>query len=135
MEYRFNENNFTDEVIKSDVPVMIDFYAEWCGPCRMMSPVVEEFAKDFEGRVKIGKINVDEESELAMRFGVQSIPSFVFIKDGKVVELRLHQGRQGRRQGNWRNAEADFKKLPGRSRGRLKTYKQPLPAKSKILRN
>ena len=100
MEYRFNENNFTDEVIKSDVPVMIDFYAEWCGPCRMMSPVVEEFAKDFEGRVKIG---------------------------------RLHQGRQGRRQGNWRNAEADFKKLPGRSRGRLKTYKQPLPAKSKIL--
>ena len=86
MEYRFNENNFTDEVIKSDVPVMIDFYAEWCGPCRMMSPVVEEFAKDFEGRVKIGKINVDEESELAMRFGVQSIPSFVFIKDGKVVD-------------------------------------------------
>ena len=86
MEYRFNENNFTDEVIKSDVPVMIDFYAEWCGPCRMMSPVVEEFAKDFEGRVKIGKINVDEESELAMRFGVQSIPSFVFIKDGKEVD-------------------------------------------------
>ena len=86
MEYRFNENNFTDEVIKSDVPVMIDFYAEWCGPCLMMSPVVEEFAKDFEGRVKIGKINVDEESELAMRFGVQSIPSFVFIKDGKVIE-------------------------------------------------
>ena len=86
MEYRFNENNFTDEVIKSDVPVMIDFYAEWCGPCRMMSPVVEEFAKDFEGRVKIGKINVDEESDLAMRFGVQSIPSFVFIKDGKVVD-------------------------------------------------
>ena len=86
MEYRFNENNFTDEVIKSDVPVMIDFYAEWCGPCRMMSPVVEEFAKDFEGRVKIGKINVDEESELAMRFGVQSIPSFIFIKDGKVVD-------------------------------------------------
>ena len=73
MEYRFNENNFTDEVIKSDVPVM-------------MSPVVEEFAKDFEGRIKIGKINVDKESDLAMRFGVQSIPSFVFIKDGKVVD-------------------------------------------------
>ena len=86
MEFRFNENNFTDEVIKSDVPVMIDFYAEWCGPCRMMSPVVEEFAKDFKGRVKIGKINVDEESELAMRFGVQSIPSFIFIKDGKVID-------------------------------------------------
>ena len=86
MEHRFNENNFTDEVIKSDVPVMIDFYAEWCGPCRMMSPIVEEFAKNYEGKVKIGKINVDEESNLAMRFGVQSIPSFIFIKDGKVIE-------------------------------------------------
>jgi len=86
MEYRFNENNFTDEVIKSDIPVMIDFYAEWCGPCRMMSPIVEEFAKNYEGKVKIGKINVDEESDLAMRFGVQSIPSFIFVKDGKVIE-------------------------------------------------
>ena len=86
MEYRFNEDNFVDEVIKSDVPVMIDFYAEWCGPCRMMSPVVEEFANTYDGKVKIGKINVDEESDLAMRFGVQSIPSFVFIKDGKVVD-------------------------------------------------
>ena len=86
MEYRFKENNFTDEVIKSDVPVMIDFYAEWCGPCRMMSPIVEEFAKKYEGKVKIGKINVDEESDLAMRFGVQSIPSFIFIKDGKVID-------------------------------------------------
>ena len=86
MEYRFNEGNFADEVIKSDVPVMIDFYAEWCGPCRMMSPIVEEFAKDYEGKVKIGKINVDEESDLAMRFGVQSIPSFIFIKDGKVID-------------------------------------------------
>jgi thioredoxin 1 len=86
MEHRFNENNFTDEVIKSDIPVMIDFYAEWCGPCRMMSPIVEEFAKNYEGKVKIGKINVDEESDLAMRFGVQSIPSFIFIKDGKVIE-------------------------------------------------
>ena len=86
MEYRFNENNFADEVIKSDIPVMIDFYAEWCGPCRMMSPIVEQFAKDFEGKIKIGKINVDEESDLAMRFGVQSIPSFIFVKDGKVID-------------------------------------------------
>lgn len=86
MEYRFNGNNFTDEVIKSEIPVMIDFYAEWCGPCRMMSPVVEKFAEEYDGRVKIGKINVDEESDLAERFGVQSIPSFVFIKDGRVVD-------------------------------------------------
>lgn len=86
MEYRFNENNFTDEVMKSEIPVLIDFYAEWCGPCRMMAPVVEQFAEEYEGRVKIGKINVDEESDLAARFGVQSIPSFIFIKDGKVVD-------------------------------------------------
>ena len=86
MEYRFNESNFENEVIRSDIPVMIDFYAEWCGPCRMMSPVIEEFAKDYDGRIKIGKINVDEESDLAMRFGVQSIPSFIFIKDGKVID-------------------------------------------------
>ncbi len=86
MEYRFNENNFADEVMKSEIPVLIDFYAEWCGPCRMMAPVVEQFAEEYDGRVKIGKINVDEESELAERFGVQSIPSFIFIKDGKVVD-------------------------------------------------
>ena len=86
MEYRFNENNFADEVMKSEIPVLIDFYAEWCGPCRMMAPVVEQFAEEYEGRVKIGKINVDEESELAERFGMQSIPSFIFIKDGKVVD-------------------------------------------------
>jgi thioredoxin 1 len=86
MEYRFNENNFADEVMKSEIPVLIDFYAEWCGPCRMMAPVVEQFAEEYDGRVKIGKINVDEESDLAARFGVQSIPSFIFIKDGKVVD-------------------------------------------------
>ena len=86
MEYRFNENTFDEEVIKSDIPVMIDFYAEWCGPCRMMSPVVEQFAKDYENKVKIGKVNVDEQTSLAMKFGIQSIPSFVFIKDGKVVD-------------------------------------------------
>ncbi|MBO4426523.1 MAG: thioredoxin [Clostridiales bacterium] len=86
MEYRFNESNFENEVVNSSIPVMIDFYAEWCGPCRMMSPVVEDFAKEYEGKVKIGKINVDDESELAMRFGIQSIPSFVFMREGKVVE-------------------------------------------------
>ena len=86
MENRINGNNFENEVIRSDIPVMIDFYAEWCGPCRMMSPVVEQFANDYAGKVKIGKVNVDEESSLALRFGVQSIPNFVFIKDGKVVD-------------------------------------------------
>ena len=86
MEYRFKESNYENEVIKSDIPVMIDFYAEWCGPCRMMSPIVEQFADEYAGKVKIGKVNVDEERSLALRFGIQSIPSFVFIKDGKVID-------------------------------------------------
>ena len=86
MEFRFNENNYENEVIKSDIPVMIEFYAEWCGPCRMMSPIVEQFAGEYEGKVKIGKVNVDEERALAMKFGIQSIPCFVFIKDGKVTD-------------------------------------------------
>jgi thioredoxin 1 len=86
MEFRFNENNYENEVIKSDIPVMIDFYAEWCGPCRMMSPLVEQFANEYAGKIKIGKVNVDEERALAMKFGIQSIPCFVFIKDGKVTD-------------------------------------------------
>jgi len=86
MEYRFNERNYENEVINSDIPVMIDFYAEWCGPCRMMSPVVERFADEYAGKIKIGKVNVDEERSLALRFGIQSIPSFVFIKDGRVAD-------------------------------------------------
>ena len=65
---------------------MIDFYAEWCGPCRMMSPLIEQFATEYAGKVKIGKVNVDEERALAMKFGIQSIPCFVFIKDGKVTD-------------------------------------------------
>ena len=86
MEFRFNENNYENEVIKSDIPVMIDFYAEWCGPCRMMSPLIEQFATEYAGKVKIGKVNVDEERALAMKFGIQSIPCFVFIKNGKVTD-------------------------------------------------
>ena len=71
MEYRFNENNFTEEVMNSNIPVMIDFYAEWCGPCRMMSPLVEQFAEEYEGKVKIGKIYIvthgpDEENPFAL---------------------------------------------------------------------
>lgn len=86
MEYKFTKQNFQDEVVNSDLPVMIDFYADWCGPCRAMGPVVEKLAEKYDGKVKIGKVNSDEEPELAQQFGVMSIPNFVFIKDGKVVD-------------------------------------------------
>lgn len=86
MEYRFTSENFDSEVLQSDKPVLVDFYADWCGPCRMMGPVVEKLAEKYDGRVKVGKVNVDEQPELAGRYGVMSIPNFVFLKDGKAVD-------------------------------------------------
>lgn len=86
MEYRFTAGNFEKEVLQSAEPVLIDFYADWCGPCKMMAPVVEKMAEELKGKVKVGKINVDEEPQLAEKYHVVSIPTFVIIKDGKVVE-------------------------------------------------
>ena len=89
MEYRFTRDNFEAEVINSEVPVLIDFYADWCGPCKMMGPVVEELAKEYEGKVKIGKVNIDEQPELAQKYDVMSIPYFAFLKNGSLVSDEL----------------------------------------------
>ena len=86
MEYRFTKANFEKEVLESKEPVLIDFYADWCGPCKMMAPVVEKLAEKYEGKVKVGKVNSDDEPELAQMFQVMSIPNFVIIKDGKLVD-------------------------------------------------
>lgn len=80
-----NKDNFQKEVMESDQPVLLDFWAPWCGPCRMVSPVIDEVAKEVSG-VKVGKVNVDEQPELAGKFGVMSIPTLVVMKNGKVVE-------------------------------------------------
>ena len=89
MEIIVTKENFESEVLKSDVPVLLDFWAPWCGPCRMLSPVLTEIAEENPDSLKIGKINVDEEMELAMQFGVTSIPLLVVMKDGKIANKAL----------------------------------------------
>ncbi len=89
MEYKITNANFNEEVLNSELPVLIDFYADWCGPCKMMSPVVEELAGEYEGKAKVAKINVDQEPEIAEKYDVMSIPNFVFIKNGKLVDQQI----------------------------------------------
>lgn len=80
------DQNFDTEVIKSDKPVLIDFWAEWCSPCRIQGPIVEELAQDFAGKAKIGKLNVDENPNIAQKYGVMSIPTLLIFKNGTVVK-------------------------------------------------
>ena len=84
-ELNITSLNFENEVLNSDKPVLLDFYADWCGPCKMLAPVLHEIAEENAGALKVGKINVDEQMELAMRFQVSSIPMLVVFKDGKAV--------------------------------------------------
>ena len=85
-ELKITRENFENEVMKSNIPVLIDFWAPWCGPCQMMGPIIEQLAEEYEGKAKVGKVNVDEEGELSQAFGVMSIPTIVLVKDGKVVK-------------------------------------------------
>jgi thioredoxin len=88
-ELTLTSDNFSEEVEKSDVPVLIDFWAEWCMPCKMVAPVVAEIAKDYDGKLKVGKIDVDAQSDLAARFNVMSIPTLIVFNDGQVVGQRV----------------------------------------------
>lgn len=80
-----NSKNFKQEVLDSELPVLVDFWASWCGPCKMMSPVVEEIANEMQGKAKVCKVNIDEEQALAMEYSIMSIPTFLIFKDGKLV--------------------------------------------------
>ena len=86
MVYKFDESNFDAEVLQSDRPVFVDFYADWCGPCKMMSPVIDKLAEEYEGKIKVGKVNVDENGALAVKYGIMSIPNMIFFKNGEVAD-------------------------------------------------
>ena len=80
------EGNFSQEVLKSTTPVVVDFWAEWCGPCKMIAPVLDELATEYDGKVKIGKVNIDEHQQLAITYGINSIPTLLFFKNGQVAD-------------------------------------------------
>jgi len=100
MEMKFTTANFEEEVLKSEIPVLVDFYADWCGPCQMMAPVIGQLASEYEGRVKIGKLNVDENPEVMAEYKIMSIPTMIIFRNGKCSARKsaLVQRRKWRRR-------------------------------------
>ncbi len=89
MAFEFTDSNFKAEAIDKEGVAVVDFWAEWCGPCRLVGPVIDELSKDFEGKATIGKVNVDTNPEVSMKYGVRSIPTILFLKNGEVVDKHV----------------------------------------------
>ncbi len=89
MEFKLTKDNFDSEVINSNIPVLVDFWASWCGPCRMIAPVIERIAEKFDGRIKVGKVNVDEEPEISLEYNIASIPTVMIFKNGEEVSKSI----------------------------------------------
>tara|TARA_B100001758_G_C18318968_1_gene562140 strand:+ start:729 stop:1046 length:318 start_codon:yes stop_codon:yes gene_type:complete len=89
MAVELTDANFEDLAVKSDKPVVVDFWAEWCGPCRMVAPVVEELSKDYEGKAIVGKVDVDANNEISAKYGIRNIPTILFLKNGEVVDKHV----------------------------------------------
>lgn len=85
----FTDQNFKEEVLESKIPVLVDFWAPWCGPCQMVGPIIQELAKEFEGKVKIGKMNVDENSQIPNQYSIMSIPTVIFFKNGQEIARKI----------------------------------------------
>ena len=88
-EVVLTKDNFKNEVLESDIPDLVDFWATWCGPCRMLSPIIEEIAEEYEGSVKVGKVNVDDEPELSAQYGIESIPTVMYFRNGEVSDTAI----------------------------------------------
>ena len=96
----FTDQSFQQEVLESKIPVIVDFWAPWCGPCRIVDPIIEDLAKDYEGKVKVGKLNVDENTQTAGQYSVMSIPSVLFFKNGQPVKTMIGaQGKENYKKG------------------------------------
>jgi thioredoxin 1 len=89
MAIELTDSNFDELVLKSDKPVLVDFWAEWCGPCRMVGPAVEELSKEYDGKAVVGKVNVDNNPNISMQFGIRNIPALLYFKNGQVVDKQI----------------------------------------------
>ena len=102
--HKADNSNLETEVLKSDIPVVVDFWAEWCGPCKMIAPSLEEISNEMEGKVKIAKLNMDENPELAAQYGVRSIPTLLMFKDGEPVAIQVGAAPKNKLS-DWINSE------------------------------
>ena len=89
MALEITDSNFDEVVLQSDKPVLVDFWAEWCGPCRMVGPIVEELAKEYDGKAVVGKVNVDHNPDISVKYGIRNIPALLFFKDGQIVDKQI----------------------------------------------
>ncbi len=89
MALEITDSNFDEVVLQSDKPVLVDFWAEWCGPCRMVGPIVEELAKEYDGQAVIGKVNVDYNPDISVKYGIRNIPALLFFKNGQIVDKQI----------------------------------------------